>query len=110
MREKLLQLCATLWTTAWQTPLSMRFSRQEYWRGLSCPSSGDLPDPGVKPTSLISPALADEFFTTSITWEAYSVLYGDLNGKEIQKERIYVYLLLLLLLSHFSRVRLYATP
>ena len=58
----------------------------------------------------MSPALTDEFFTTSITWEAYSVLYGDLKGKEIQKERVYVYLQLLLLLSHFSRVQLCATP
>ena len=58
----------------------------------------------------MSPALTDEFFTTSITWEAYSVLYGDLKGKEIQKERVYVYLQLLLLLSHFSHVQLCATP
>ena len=42
----------------------MGFSRQEYWSGLPFPSPGDLPDPGVKPTSLVSPALADEFFTT----------------------------------------------
>ena len=50
--------------------LSMRFSRQEYWSGLPCPPPGDLPDPGIKPTSLKSPALADGFFTTSATWEA----------------------------------------
>ena len=44
------------WTVASQAPLSMGFSRQEYWSGLPCPSSGDLPDPGIKPPLLISPA------------------------------------------------------
>ena len=48
----------------------MGFSRQEYWSGLPCPSPGDLPDPGVEPTSLTSPELAGRFFTTSATWEA----------------------------------------
>ena len=42
---------ATLWTVAHQASLSMRFSRQEYWSGLPCPPSGDLPDPGIKPRS-----------------------------------------------------------
>ena len=45
----------TPWTIACQAPLSMGFSRQEYWRRLPCPPPGDLPDPGVKPGSLISP-------------------------------------------------------
>ena len=45
------QLFATPWTVAHQTPLSMWFSRQEYRRGLPCPSSGCLPDPRIKPTS-----------------------------------------------------------
>ena len=40
------------WTTACQAPLSMGFSRQEYWSGLSSPSSGDLPDPGTEPASI----------------------------------------------------------
>ena len=52
------QLFATLWTIACQAALSMEFSQQEYWSGLSCPP-GDLPDPGIKPRSLMSPALAD---------------------------------------------------
>ena len=52
-------LCATPWTVACQTPLSMGFSRQEYWSGLPFPPPGDLPDPGTKPASLMSPALAD---------------------------------------------------
>ena len=40
------------WTEAYQAPVSMEFSRQEYWRGLPFPSPGDLPDPGIKPRSL----------------------------------------------------------
>ena len=59
------QLFMTLWTVALQAPLSMGFSRQEYWNGLPCPPPGDLPNAGIKPTSLISPALAGGFFTTS---------------------------------------------
>ena len=45
------RLCATLWTAAHQAPLSMGFSRQEYWSGLPCPP-GDLPNPGIEPVSL----------------------------------------------------------
>ena len=45
------------------------FSRQEYWSGLPFPPPGDLPNPGIKPRSLVSPALASGFFTTSATWE-----------------------------------------
>ena len=59
------QLFATLWTVAHQDPLSMGFSRQEYWSGLPCPPPGDLPNQGIKPTSLKSPALASNFFTIS---------------------------------------------
>ena len=47
-----------LWTVAHQVPLFMGFSRQEYCSGLPCPPPGDLPDPGIKLTSLMSPALA----------------------------------------------------
>ena len=60
----------TLWTVAHQIPLSLRFSRQEYWNGLPCPPPGDLPDSGMKSMPLMSPALAARFFTTSISWEA----------------------------------------
>ena len=59
------QLCATLWTVARQAPLSVGFSRQEYWSGLSCPPPGDLPDPGIERRSLKSSALGGKFFTTS---------------------------------------------
>ena len=50
-------LFVTLWTVAHQAPLSMGFSRQEYWSGLPCPPPGDLPDPGIKPASLATPTL-----------------------------------------------------
>ena len=66
------QFFATLRTVAHQAPLSMGFSRQEYWSGLPCPPPGDLPNPGTEPTPLMSPALAGELFTTSATWEAQS--------------------------------------
>ena len=64
------QLCVTPWTVAHQTPLSMGFSRQEYWSGLPCPPPGDLPNPGIEPASLASPTLSGRFFTTSTTWKA----------------------------------------
>ena len=60
------QLCVTLWTVACQAPLS----RQQYWSGLPFPTPGDLPNPKIRPVSLMSPALADKFFTTSIMWKA----------------------------------------
>ena len=50
--------------------LSIGFSRQKYWSGLSFPSPGDLPNPGIEPASVASPALAGSSFTTSTTWEA----------------------------------------
>ena len=46
------QILVTLWTVACQAPLSMGFFRQEYWSGLTFPSPGDLPDPGIEPASL----------------------------------------------------------
>ena len=52
-----------------QASLSVGFSRQEYWSGLPCPSLGDLLDPRIEPRSFMTPALADEFFTTSATRE-----------------------------------------
>ena len=58
------QLSATPETVARQAPLSMEFSQHEYWSGLPFPTPGDLPDPGIKPTSLMSPALAGKFYTT----------------------------------------------
>ena len=60
------QLLATPWTVAHQVPLSMGSPRQEYWTGLPLPLSGDLPNLGIEPTSLGSPALAGGFFTTEL--------------------------------------------
>ena len=65
------QFRATLWTVAHQALLSMGFSRQEYWSGLPCSLSGNLPDPGIKPSSPVSPALAGRFFPINTTWEAH---------------------------------------
>ena len=64
------QLFGTPWAVACQAPLSMGFSRQEYWRRFPFPPPGDLPVPGIEPVSPASPALADGFFTTGPTWEA----------------------------------------
>ena len=63
------RLFVTPWTVACQGPLSMGFSRQEYWGGLPFPPPGNLPDPGTEPSSLTSSALASRFFITSTTWE-----------------------------------------
>ena len=53
----------------------------KYWSGLPCPPPGNLPDPGIEPTSLMSPELAGSFFTTSTTWESYSLksIYQSIN-------------------------------
>ena len=78
-----------------QAPLFMRFSRQEDWSGLPCPSPGYLPNPGMKSLSLTSPLSARGFFTTSTTWEApFSNLYT--YG--------------LFIAQSFSHVQLFVTP
>ena len=64
------QLFVILWSVARQAPLSMGFLQARILQWLLDPPSGDPPDPGIKSTSLVSPALAGEFFTTSSTWEA----------------------------------------
>ena len=66
-----IQLFATPWTVAHQAPLSMGFSRQEYWGGVLCPPPGYLPNPGIELMPLVSPTSANGFFTTSATWEAW---------------------------------------
>ena len=73
------QLFATLWTVAQQAPLSVGFSRQEYWSGLSGLPPGDLPNPGSEPMSLTPPALAGRLFTTSTTWEAQQFLISQIG-------------------------------
>ena len=67
------QSCLTPWTTARQAPRSLRLSRQEYWSGLPFPAPGDLPNPGIEPRFLVSPALVGGFFTTCTTWEGGKV-------------------------------------
>ena len=57
-------LFVTPWTVAGQPPLSMEFSRQEYWNRLPFPTTGDVPNPGIEPASLVSPALLGGFFST----------------------------------------------
>ena len=87
---KCVRLFATLRTAAHQAPLSTGFSRQEYWSGLPCPPPGDLSDPGIELAFLVSPALADRFFTTSATWEVRrmnlkSVIQNEVSQKEKNK-------------------------
>jgi len=78
----------TLWTAAHQAPLSKGFSRQEYWNGLPCSPPGDLPDPGIEPASLMSLALAGEFFTT---WEAQRCwIYKQIGLTNVLCEHLYV--------------------
>ena len=69
-RFRCVQLSVTLWTITHQAPLSMEFSREEYWSGLPCPPPADLPHPGIEPMSLMSLASASGIFTTSATREA----------------------------------------
>ena len=83
------RLFVTPWTVAHQAPLSMGFSRQEYWNGLPCPPPEDLPDPGIEPESFMSPALGGRFFTNNATQETthtfiylYTRLLLWLSGKE----------------------------
>ena len=66
------RLFETSWAIARQAPLSMGFSRQEYWSELPCPPPVDLPNPRIKPMSLTSPALADGFITTAVLKAAHS--------------------------------------
>ena len=77
-RFRHVRLCVTPWTAARQAPLSMGVSRQEYWSGLPCPLPGDLPDPGIEPASLLSPALA-----TSATYH-----HHDLGSPSHLKSRL----------------------
>ena len=65
-------------TVAHQAPLSMGFSRPEYWSGLPFPTPGDLPDPGIEPTSPVSPALTGRFFTIGSPGKPRSLYTGTL--------------------------------
>ena len=70
IRFSCVQLFATLWTVALQAPLSVEFSRQEYWSGLPCPPTGDLLNLGTEPTSAFISCVVGGFFTHWATWEA----------------------------------------
>ena len=72
----LVRLFVTPWIVARQAPLSKGFSRQEYWSGLPFPPPSDLPDPGIKPMSPASPALAGGFFTTETPGKPTYVHYA----------------------------------
>ena len=67
--------CLTLLRPHGQAPLSMGFPRQEYWSGLPCPPPGDLPDPGIEPTFLTTPSLADRLFASSTTGKPHISIY-----------------------------------
>ena len=75
---------ATPQTVAHQAPLSMGFSRQEYWSGVPFPTPGDLPDPGVEPKSLSFPALAGRFFTTEPPGKPSKYAYAAAAAKSPQ--------------------------
>ena len=71
------RFCATPWTVARQAPLSMGFSRQEYWSGLPCPPPGDLPNPGIK---LSSPALQADSLLLSHQGSLTIYMQGFISG------------------------------
>ena len=88
-RHTQVRLSATLQTVAHHAPLTTGLSRQEYWSGLPCPPPGDLPDTGMKPTRLTSPALAGGFFTPSAAWEARGILMPIYNSVDKSLDLFY---------------------
>ena len=79
-------LFATPWTVACQVPLSVEFSRQEYWSGLSFTTPEDLPDPEIKPVSPTSPALSGRFFTTELPGKATECKHDHKSQKKKKKK------------------------
>ena len=82
------RLFVTPWTVAHQAPLFMGFSRQEYWSGRARPSSRGLLDPEIELMSLMYPAMAGRFFTTSTIWEAHhprirEFIFGAANNSRV---------------------------
>ena len=113
---KSLQSCPSLCNPAdcsSQAPLSMGFSRQEYWSELPCPPPGDLPNPGIKPVSLVSPELAGRFFATGTTWEAQSYSKSSLESSIMPHHGItqpeYILVILILKLVYVSSLRVGST-
>ena len=76
--QSCLTLCDPMNCIAHQVPLSMEFSRQEYWSGLPLPSPGDISNLGIKPACLLSSALAGGFFTSRANREAIRILIDSL--------------------------------
>ena len=83
------RLFETLWTVAYQAPLSMGFSRQDYWSGLPFPPPGDVPDPGIESTSPASPTLQADSLPLSHQRSPYIVNYSSWiwGGGRIGRER-----------------------
>ena len=78
----------TAWAVAWQTPLSMEFSKQEYWSGWPFPVPGNLPNPGIEPTY---PALAGRFLTTVLNLPYYTCRYLEWEWNTgIQRKRVWL--------------------
>ena len=92
----------TLWTVVHLAPLSMGFSRQEYWSGLPYHPPGNLLDPGIELESLMSPALACGFFITSTTWEAPVFLIATINYCRKLNSKIKINRIIIALLFLFS--------
>ena len=107
-------LCVTLLTVTCHTPLSMGFSRQEFWSWFPCPPPGDLPKPVTESVSLMSPALASGFFNTSTNYEVpitdevhlnekvileIEILY---KGNELLKYYIYIHIYIYLFIHIFN--------
>ena len=74
------QLFATPWTVAHQAPLSMGFSRQEYWSGLPFPSLGDLPDLGIEPRS---PSLQADALTSELPGKTPTIVWPQINSRKV---------------------------
>ena len=79
------------WSVAHQAPLSIGFSKQEYWNRLPCSLPGNLPDPGTEPTSLVFPALAVRFFTTETPGKPLSMVQGSQNSTKMLCSRNIMY-------------------
>ena len=91
-----------------RSPLSMGFSRQEYWSGLPWPPPGELPDPGMESASLQSPALSGGFFTTHATWKAlFQVEHITKKKKKLNSRCFMMYWAFLTSSSHSPPHRLW---
>ena len=90
-------LFVTLWTIVRQAPLSMEFSRQEYWRGLPCPPPGELSDPGIEPESPAAPALQVDYLLLSHWWSPDQLILSHLPQSSLLPTQIPAYFLVCIL-------------